>query len=318
MRINNVVRWCIAGAITCAAVVGLVSAPASAQTSNDPSPPLVTDYANYPLGLGIIPAGCTTLGRAVLVNPQFSVDGGPATDSLQSLDLQPPAAEVSLTWDGFAAGCEGIGVSLSGKISGTPYFDPSYNQEKDRSAYCGPGDGLIPCAAPYRLSLRLDEQPGQIDPPCFQIDAHLGPALAIVGPAGSFYRNNNAGRADMLIDAWNGGRQPCTQPPPVTVTTLSPTTTTTTPPPPTTGEVTTTSVSPISVSTSRPAVTSTTCPAGSAMDNDSCVQVAGISATIPRTGTTSGATAGAGVFMVLLGSVLVVAAGTLGRHRRHS
>jgi hypothetical protein len=307
VRRTHVARLALTGLLVAAAVLGVASS-AMAQTSNDPSPTPITDFANYPLGLGIIPPTCTAPdATSIILNPRFSVDGGPEVTDLRQLNLRPPAEQVVFRWDGFAPGCEGVGVALSGKISGATVFDPNINQIGDRSAYCGPEPGMIPCTAPYQLTLFLTEQAGQLDPPCFQVDASLGPPLAIVGPDGSYYGILN-GQFNMLISAWNGGREPCGVP--VTVTTLATTTTTVPPPPPTT-----TPVAPSSASI----ITTTTCPPGTATGaNGVCVAGISASATIPRTGpaSSSSTTGAAGVLLILAGSALVVTAGTIGRRRR--
>jgi hypothetical protein len=109
-----------------------------------------------------------------------------------------------MTWTGFAPGCEGIGVGLSGKISPFPYFDPTANQWAQYIGYCGPGAN--PCVAPYQVSISLNPP---VDVPCYQIDAHLGPQLLDVGPAGAFYSN---AQFNMLVSAFNGGFAPCEVP----------------------------------------------------------------------------------------------------------
>jgi hypothetical protein len=299
----------LAALICGVAIIGTVST-ASAQTSNDPSPPPITDYANYPLGLGIIPASCTEASAAdIVLNPRFSADGGPEVNDLRLLDLTS-AGRVSMRWDGFAPGCEGVGLSLSVKASGSTVFDPTIDQVGLRSAYCGPSPGMIPCAAPFELTLLLQDATIDAMPACYQVDASLGPPLAVVGPSGSFYGILN-GQFDMLVSAWNGGIAPCGTP--VTVTTLAPPTTPPTTAPPATP---TTAPPPTASPTSAGAVTTTTCPAGQTMTASGCVAVAGVTATIPRTGAaSSGSTSALGLVLIVAGSALVVAAGTLGRRR---
>lgn len=286
-------------------VLGTVST-ASAQTSDDPTPEPITDFANYPLGLGLIPATCTEAQASdIVLNPRFSMDGGAEVGDLRALDLTN-AGQVTMRWDGFAPGCEGVGLSLSVKSSGSTVFDPTIDQYGLRTAYCGPSAGGIPCAAPYQLTLRLQDETINPLPTCYQVDASLGPPLAVVGPSGSFYGILN-GRFNMLISAWNGGIQPCGTPLPPT--TLAPPTT---PPPTTVPPTTPPTVSP----TSAGIITTTTCPAGQSMTAAGCVAVAGVSATIPRTGaSSSGTTSALGLVLILAGSALVVLAGTLGRRR---
>ena len=207
---NRLLLALAAAALICGVAFGM-TVPASAQTSNDPSPPMITDFANYPLGLGLIPASCTVQGPDVVIGARYSVDGGPEVTDLRFLNLQAPAQAVTMRWDSFAPGCEDVGVALSIKSSGAVVFDPSINQYGLRTAYCGPEEGVIPCAAPHELTLFLAPATGDPGVPCYQVDASLGPSLSIVGPDGSFYGILN-GRFNMLISAWNGGIDPCGTP----------------------------------------------------------------------------------------------------------
>ena len=315
MTLKHLLCWA-AGVLLCATAFGV--APAGAQTSDDPSPPPITDFANFPLGLGIVPATCTSQGASAVVNPRFSVDGGPEVSDLRRLNLLPPAQAVVMRWDGFAAGCEQIGVALSRKSSGATVFDPTIDQVLDRTAYCGPEAGAIPCASPFQLTLFLDARPSDPSIPCYQVDASLGPPLAVVGPSGSFYGHGQP--FNMLISAWNGGTEPClvsnTTLPPTTLppTTLPPTTL----PPPTATSApavvpTTTSVPASTVTTVQAASTTQPCPPGMTMSAAGCVQVAGAQATIPVTGTSSGTTGATGAALVGLGAVAMLVAGTVSR-----
>jgi LPXTG-motif cell wall-anchored protein len=198
------------------------------------APAPITDYANYPPPL---PAGCTADGPSVLTGVQFAANGRTAA-SLRDLNLVG-GDTVTMTWTGFAPGCEGVGIGLSFKIAQAPTFVVSDNQYLQSFDYCGP-DGT-PCSAPFTLTLTL---PTATSVPCGQLDAHIGRPLAIVGPSGAYYNLNNP--VNMLISAFNGGGGDCTVPPcptnpsvpagsmlceaQTTTTTTAPTTTTTVPP----------------------------------------------------------------------------------------
>lgn len=206
-------------ALAGAGVVALVLAAAllalpGADAATDPVPPPVTDYATYPQP-ALIPEACGVDGPAVLVDTQFEVNGVTAP-SLRDFDLQAGDL-VTMTWAGFAPGCEGIGVSLSVKKTNLPFFDPQDNQQLLRPYdYCGPGG--VPCGVGpdgrYRLSLAVPP----VEVTCnFQFDAAIGPPLEIVGPEGSYYStgtrvaNGKPGGPNMLISASNGGIGDCEQ-----------------------------------------------------------------------------------------------------------
>ncbi len=192
-------------AIAAVVVMGLGAVPAQAQGSQNGGPPPVTEYGTYPAGL--IPDGCTAQGEELLVGEQYTVDGV-TSSSLRNFATIAQDAIVTMTWTGFAPGCEGVGISLSRKISGQTNFDPSDNQYLNVWAYCGPGG--TPCTAPFSLTLDLGLSP-QVA--CYQMDANAGPPLNIVGPAGTFY-SSNPGGFNTLISAHNGGTgSDCTPPP---------------------------------------------------------------------------------------------------------
>jgi len=273
-------------------VVG-AGAPAGAEAAG-PAP--VTDYARYPLGLGIVPDTCTAQGADLLVGEQFAVDGGTPVASLGALGPVDGGATIVLTWSGYAPGCDGVGVSLSRKIVSIPWFDPSVDQHLNAWSYCGPG------AAPCTGTLRLDLAEAAAAP-CYQLDATIGPPLRIVGPSGSFYSLN--GRFNTLVSAANGGMPDCPYEPcpvpgtpeglpagaeacrPGPATTLPPTTTA----PPTTLPVTT--IAPAVVSTTRPEPPPATTIAG---------------ASLPATGSDSADLGRAGLVLLAAGLLLLAAA----------
>ncbi|MFN0026318.1 MAG: hypothetical protein ACKV2O_03885 [Acidimicrobiales bacterium] len=181
--------------------VAFGAAPAfGAHGAQNASPPAVTDYENYPLGLGIIPEGCTTQGAGLLVGEAYSVNGAAPVADLRLAGEIPADATIEMTWDGFAPGCAGIGVSLSRKVAPAPTFDANVNQYVNVWTYCGPGGA--PCAGSLTLDLSVSTGVA-----CYQIDANAGPPLNVVGPAGSFYSMNE--RFNTLISANNGGTAPC-------------------------------------------------------------------------------------------------------------
>jgi hypothetical protein len=242
---------------------------------------------------------------------QFFIDNGTPVSSLRDFTTAQMDAgdRLNMTWTGFAPGCEGIGVGLSRKITPFVYFDVGANQWAQYSAYCGPGG--IACAAPYLLSMTLNPT---VDVPCYQIDAHLGPQLLDVGPAGTFYSN---AQFNMLISAFNGGTTPCDVAPcpgnpeiPAAAIACESTTSTTTPvteppAPPTTAPAPPTTPAPAPPTTAPPAVSPT---------------AVSVRPTIAVTGPTSTPMAPAGVLLLVAGAGLVAVAfwlrGTGGQRTR--
>lgn len=223
-----------------ALLLGAGAVPAFGQNgSQSGGPAAVTDYEAYPTG--IIPDGCSAEGPAILTGTQYSLNDGAPVSDLSQLGLVPNTATVTMTWSGYAAGCEGVGVSLSRKISPSPTFVVSENQHLNAWVYCGPGGSA--CTGTLTLNL------AQATPvACYQIDASAGPPLSVVGPNGSYYSDSLNGVRNMLLSANNGGTEPCVIEPCATnpslpagaaacaeaATTTTTTTTTTTPSAPTT------------------------------------------------------------------------------------
>jgi len=298
--------------------LGIGASPAFGQANQSGGPPPITDYANYPLGLGLIPAGCTAQGANVVDGELFSLNGGPGVADMNQLGEVPNDAVVTMTWTNFAPGCEGVGISLSRKISLTPHFDLADEQFLSTWAYCGPGGTA--CTAPYSLTLNL-----ALAPPvaCYQLDANIGPPLNVVGPNTAYYSLNSP--FNMLISANNGGTEPCTPAPCPTNPSVPagsaeceeapPTTTSTTTPPPTSTSVapseTTTTTAPPPPPPPGPSVTSTTvCASGQQLDatTGQCVAVLSQSAALPFTGSRSGDIARGGIAFVAAGLLMVMAA----------
>lgn len=188
-------------AIVTIALTGVAAIPsAGAATASGPQP--VTDYASYPQPA--ILGSCPQEGRGVLEGVSFS-NGTRTAASLAGLGSLAPGTSVSMTWSRFAAGCDGVGVSLSIRRSDTPAYDPSTNHEVvGPFAYCGPeGDACTATAGRYGpLTVTLPPRTALCD---YRLDAALGRPLAVAGPAGSY--PDAAGRghgADLAVDAADG------------------------------------------------------------------------------------------------------------------
>ncbi len=206
----------VRAAVTAAAAAVLLAlATNGASAATAPVPPPVTDYATYPQRDALFPPGCTVDGAGVLVGLAFTARGE-SRASLRELVLGPGDV-VTMSWSGFAPGCEGIGVSLSVKKTNTPAFEPADNQQLLRPYdYCGPGGVACSPASDGRYQLQLAVPAREVS--CnYQIDAAIGPPLEVVGPAGSYYTTGNReangkpGGPDMLISAYNGGVGDCTR-----------------------------------------------------------------------------------------------------------
>ena len=206
------------------AMVMMMSPPASAAAPTTP----ITDYDNYPSNLGLVPTGCTT-GSSAITGASYSIPGQAAVGALDQFN--PPLAPgnvITMTWTGFGPNCSGIGVSLSAKKTQHNTFKGFTNQALVSHEYCGPGGDS--CANP-------DQETGGFGPltltvpstqtACnFQIDATIGPPLAVVGPLGSYYNANTRGDfgkkfggpndPNMLLSAIVGGSGTCFEPPTAT------------------------------------------------------------------------------------------------------
>ncbi|MEY2458458.1 MAG: hypothetical protein QOG30_288 [Acidimicrobiaceae bacterium] len=185
----------------------------------------ITDYANYPSGItpALVPDGCGTTGTAVLTGQHYAKNGGSPVSDLASLSLVPGDV-ITMTWDGFAANCSGIGVTLSAKKTQHNTFKPFTNQALVDHIYCGPLGDSCGASAPFGpLTLTVPTTQTACN---FQIDATIGPPLAVVGPLGSYYSSVTRGEngkpygtvsdADMLISAIVGGQETCFEPPTAT------------------------------------------------------------------------------------------------------
>ncbi|MDH4146771.1 MAG: hypothetical protein OEY23_16555 [Acidimicrobiia bacterium] len=247
-----------------ALLLGTLGQVASA-LEHGPEPAAVRDYDTYPFAY--VPAGCHYQGQWAIEGETFEVNGVVSTD-MRTMPIEL-GDEVIMRWDSFAPGCEDAGIGLSVKINNEPYFDPEGDQYGVNGVYCSPD--TTPCTAPYELRLIADPGEGVT---CYQLDAHIGPQLARVGPKGSYYQY---GRDDfnMLISAHNGGTQPCAAPPCTWDETIPessidcqypefPVTTTTTAPPPTATAVppVTTTAAPAPSTTAPPPTSTTASPVG--------------------------------------------------------
>jgi len=297
----------------------------------------VTNFASYPPAL---PVGCAD-GPSALRNVRFTANGVESS-TLYGV-VAAPGDLIVMSWDGFNAGCEGVGVGFSSKIASAPVFRVDADYWLYEFSYCGPDAGASPCGpAANQLTLRVPPSP---DVPCYQLDAHLGPPLSRVGPTATYYGPLNGVR-NLLISAKNDGGGTCALPPcptdpslpamallcePETTTTTTAVPTTTTQPPPTSTSapaVTTTVPVPttvpaptttVPVSTTVPGPTSTSAPSSSTSAPVVCApgQVLGAGGcstagpSLPVTGRDSRSLATTGALFLLSGLCLVFA------YRRH-
>ena len=244
-------------------VLGVIATVLGLTTGISAAVDPVPNYTSY----NPIPAGCAANGDNILSGLTFSA-GGQSSTSLRTLAVKG-GDTLTMTWSGFAPGCATAGIGLSIKTSLQPTFVDQDLQYVVRNgvAYCGP-EGPV-CTAPFSLTLVI---PSASAVPCWQLDAHIGRPLMIVGPppAGDFY---SFGRpVSFLISARNDGVLPCTHAPcpglpaipasavacvaQVTTTTTMSTTTTTAP-------TTTTTAPPQPKPTTQPCSTNPAIPADS-------------------------------------------------------
>jgi hypothetical protein len=195
-----------------------VSLSPSASADTEATVPPITDYATYPQD-GIFPPGCAHDGPSALVGVSYTIvhNGVPRTATVLSAEQLFIGDTVTMSWTDYAAGCEGIGVSLAVKSTDHSTFVITDNQSLISYQYCsgtdcgGTGTGF------GNLTIHV---PTKEEACNFQFDAVLGPPLQNVGPNGSYY--SSASRAAMgkahpsdrntLVGASNGGKGECIPP----------------------------------------------------------------------------------------------------------
>jgi hypothetical protein len=278
--ISRVTLRLLAAVLVVAGALTLTTSLATAATGPAGVAP-ITEYGAYPAG--VLPVGCTAQGADLLVGEQFTVNGV-SVGSLRELTVSNTDVIV-MTWNSFAPGCEGAGLSLSVKIAPSADFDPGVDQYLAGFDYCGPGG---PACNGNRLTLDLRAIGSAT---CFQVDANAGRPLEIVGPSGDYYSVNQP--VNVLVSALNAGSEPCVVPPCATAPAgsgipaesfacdpeVAPTTTSTTLAP---APTTTTEAPPAPRPTTPP--TTAPCAAGQVRDaNGQCVAVAAATTTTVRT-----------------------------------
>jgi len=212
MRSRNDRAGLAAKVITFLTVIGALMGGLVGVALSQPAP---SDGAGgaYPPPL---PTGCTVEtvnlpgGASVVDGEAFAINGEsvPLTNRNVGGTLSG-GDQISVTWQGTAAGCEGLGFSLALKATERAAgFDPNDNQELVDFVYCGPG-GADCTAQGNTLTLQM---PSAVDVPCWQVDFVIGTPLAVVGPDGGYYRFQQP--IDMLIASKNGGVSPCDSAPP--------------------------------------------------------------------------------------------------------
>lgn len=184
------------GVATAGLAVGLLAGTAGAAVL-DP----VTDYAAYPSPL---PAGCPG-GEASLLGVRFDNGRGNTASDLRQLPLRS-GDTLTMTWEGFAPGCEGLAVTLAVYSTHGERFDPSSDETLVSHVSWTDGPNVLSLVVP---SAGMDEV-------CYlQVDAVLGAPLAMIGPNGSFYNSvlRRDGGPNNLVSAKNFPAE-CTEPAP--------------------------------------------------------------------------------------------------------
>lgn len=191
------------------ASLGVAAVAQAAEGATSPAP--IVDVADYPPPL---PSGCPG-GSDTFEGLTFANGRGDAASSLTELDVRA-GDEVTMAWDGLAAGCADaqgqplVPVTLAAYDTPAVGFDPTVDQTLLPGwATCGAGTG--PCVASGtggQLSFVVPPP----DVSCLvQLDAVLGLPLAVVGPGGSFYAAASRGddRSNMLIASRPVETVPC-------------------------------------------------------------------------------------------------------------
>jgi LPXTG-motif cell wall-anchored protein len=190
---------------------------ASADTESDVA--AITNYGTYPQD-GLIPDGCTQQGAAVLVGLSYAITHNGVERTATSLSGEQLFIndQVTMSWTNYAAGCEGIGVSLAVKSTDHNTFVITDNQHLIAGwQYCSGSDCGGNGTGAGSLTLHVPSKQQACN---FQFDAIIGPPLADVGPAGSYYSSSNRASQNMahptdrnmLIGASNGGKGECVPP----------------------------------------------------------------------------------------------------------
>lgn len=202
-------------------LLAAVSTTAGADTEADISPISGSDLSIYPnVSPSIFPDGCTANGANILTGVSYSLvhDGNTTTSTdLRNFSLVI-GDTVTMTWQGYAQNCAGVGISLAVKATQHPVFVPNDDQHLVDFQYCSGADCGSEAAFGH-LSLTIPDRVAACN---FQLDAVIGPPLSSVGPNGSYYGNQlrvdngKASGPDMLISANNGGEGKCIIPPTAT------------------------------------------------------------------------------------------------------
>jgi LPXTG-motif cell wall-anchored protein len=186
----------VSGVATAGLAVGLLAGTAGA-AGLDP----ITDYASYPSPL---PAGCPG-GETSLLGVQFDNGRGNTASDLRQLPLRS-GDTLTMTWDGFAPGCEGLAVTLAVYSTHGEQFDPHTDETLVTHVSWTDGPNVLSLVVPSA---------GTDDVCYLQVDAVLGAPLAVIGPNGTYY--NSVLRPDEgpnnLVSAKNFAAE-CTEPAP--------------------------------------------------------------------------------------------------------
>ena len=173
------------------------------------------DYATYPDGM--IPGSCGTDGAAVLANVSYTITHAGVDRTVTNLSAEQLfiGDTVTMSWTGYANGCDTLGVSLAVKSTDHNTFVITDNQHLVSYQYCSGSDCNANAQGVRHLSIQVPSKQAACN---FQFDAVIGPPLNVVGPNGSYYGNGlrqqagKHGGPNMLIGASNGGKGECVAP----------------------------------------------------------------------------------------------------------
>jgi LPXTG-motif cell wall-anchored protein len=218
---RRLLRRAVGGLLLAGALIAAgpaLASPASAGAGTTP----VTDYATYPEPL---PAGCPD-GPAALVGLSFDNGRGGVASDLRQLSIRA-GDTVTMSWTGFASGCAtadgSVMVGLALYTAQSLYFDHTKDESLTDFVACGGTAGA--CGGQLQMSIPAT---GPVGEACFfQLDAHLGRPLGMVGPSGSYYNSllRGDGGPNLLVSAHNFA-VPCALAQAPTTTPVAPATTT--------------------------------------------------------------------------------------------
>jgi len=206
-------------------LAGAVLAVTSTATAQTQQPPAVTEYATYPnTDEALLTPGCSATGvSGVSYTVDFAAGGTAGFTDLADVPELSEGDQVTVSWSSLAPECVGTPITMVAKDALSPVFVITDDQavaawRSFTTTGTGPGSFTfpVPPLAEFRHGCN------------YQIDLIVGAPLAIVGPSGSYYSEDNrasqgkASGVTTLIDSRNGAYTSCQE----TTSTTSPTTST--------------------------------------------------------------------------------------------